>query len=348
MKVCYFGIYKPELSRNRIYISGLRKNGVEVIECRDDGGKIAKYINLWKKHKKIKGDYDAMIVGYPGHVLVPFAKLLSKKPVIADLLGSFKDAEEHSHKAGLFRRLKDSLIDFLAVKFADCILLESEAQKDFFVKKFGDNKKFRVLYTGLDEETFYCSEKKRSANKKIVLFRGRLTPESGIFHILKATELLKSRTDISFRIIGFHYLLGDKVKKAISDGELSSVELISDYLSDEDLRGKMCDASLSLGQFESSPRLDRTIPHKIFESMYMGLPIVTADSPAVRELLENNVSCLFVNRADPEDMAKKVIRVIDDPTLADRLVINARKAYDERASSKVITDRLIDIIKTSI
>ena len=43
----------------------------------------------------------------------------------------------------------------------------------------------------------------------------------------------------------------------------------------------MKDASISLGQFESSPRLDRTIPHKIFESMIMKLPLITAYSPAV-------------------------------------------------------------------
>ena len=131
MKICYFGIYKPDLSRNKIYISGLKKKGVEVIECRDDGGRFAKYWNLWRKHRLIKNKYDAIIVGYPGHIMTPFAKIISRKPIIADLLGSFKDAQIHSHNSGATRRFKDSVIDWMAVKFGDVILIESEAQKNF-------------------------------------------------------------------------------------------------------------------------------------------------------------------------------------------------------------------------
>ena len=33
LHVCYFGAYREEYSRNRIMIEGLRRNGVEVVEC---------------------------------------------------------------------------------------------------------------------------------------------------------------------------------------------------------------------------------------------------------------------------------------------------------------------------
>ena len=35
MRVCYFGTYRAEYSRNQIMIEGLRRNGVEVIECHE-------------------------------------------------------------------------------------------------------------------------------------------------------------------------------------------------------------------------------------------------------------------------------------------------------------------------
>ena len=86
---------------------------------------------FWRKHRLIKNKYDAIIVGYPGHIMTPFAKIISRKPIIADLLGSFKDAQIHSHNSGATRRFKDSVIDWMAVKFGDVILIESEAQKIF-------------------------------------------------------------------------------------------------------------------------------------------------------------------------------------------------------------------------
>ncbi len=346
MKICYFGIYKPDLSRNKIYISGLKKKGVDVIECRDEGGRFLKYWNLWWKHRLIKDKYDALIIGYTGHIIVPFAKLISRKPVIADLLGSFKDAQMYSHNSSALRRWKDGIIDWMAVKFADAVLLESEAQKAFFSERFGNLDKFKVLYTGVDESLFYPQNNdKKDSRVKIVLFRGRLTPESGIFHILKSAELLKNRKDIRFRVIGFHYRLGQKVKDIIRERNLTNVELIYDYVPDDILREKMNESSISLGQFESSPRLDRTIPHKAFESMVMELPFITAHSGAVGELLKDGESCIFVRRADPVHLSEKICLLIDNPELGKELADNALSIYKKRCSTEVLMLKLFDIIK---
>ena len=207
-------------------------------------------------------------------------------------------------------------------------------------------KKFKVLYTGVDESVFYQNVKSRKEDStKIILFRGRLTPESGIFHILKSAELLKERRDIIFRIIGFHYRLGQQVKDLIQERKLANVELVYDYLSDSTLFEKMKDASISLGQFESSPRLDRTIPHKIFESMIMKLPLITAYSPAVGELLKDGESCLFVRRADPAHLAEKICFLADNPEAGKRLADNARSVYEKKCSTEVLMAELFDIIK---
>lgn len=343
MTICYLGMYASVFSRNKIYINGLRKHGVQVIECRDDSKGLLKYWRLWQKHRAIRDEYDVLIIGYLEHILVPFAKLISSKPIIADMLGSLADAERYSHEPNLWRMWKNTLIDRLAVTFANVVLLESEAQKAFFITQFGNLEKFRVLYTGVDESALYCSlNAKPSGN--IVLFRGKLTPESGIFHILEAAKLLKIRSDITFRIIGSHYRLGQRVKDVIHDNGLTNVELIYEYLPDETLREKMCEARVALGQFESSPRLDRTIPHKVFEAMYMGLPFITAHSPAVGELLKDGESCLFVERADPADLAEKIVKIVDDPELGKRLAHSARDAYDRTCSNGVLIARLLAII----
>jgi len=79
MTICYFGIYDPNYSRNRILIKGLRQNNIEVIECNSRLHGIAKYIELAKKHFKIRKKYDLMIIGFPGYQAVILAKFLTKK-----------------------------------------------------------------------------------------------------------------------------------------------------------------------------------------------------------------------------------------------------------------------------
>lgn len=341
--ICYLGMYASVFSRTKIYITGLRARGVPLIECRDESKGLRKYWRLWRKHAALRGSYGVLMIGYLEHLLVPLAKLISSKPIVVDMLGSLADAERYSHEASTWRTYKNTLIDWLAVRYADIILLESEAQKAFFVEKFGNLAKFKVLYTGVDESVLYCPPGSRH-EKSIVLFRGRFTPESGIFHILEAARLLKHRQDITFSIIGTHYRLAARVREVIRTNELTNVELVNEYLPDDILREKMCEASVSLGQFEANPRLDRTIPHKAFEAMHMGIPFITAQSPAVAELLTDGESVLFVRRADPADLAAKIRMVIDDPELGKQLAEHARKVYDRACSNEVLITRLLGIL----
>lgn len=341
--VCYFGMYSSVFPRTKIYSAGLRAHGIEVFECKDDSRGLRKYVRLWQKHRALRNSYDVLIIGYSEHLLVLFARIISSKPIIVDMLGSLADAEQHSHVPGVWRMWKSRIVDWLAVVLSDVVLLESEAQKAYFNEKFGARARFTVLYTGVDESTLYCKadlQKKQS----IVLFRGRLTPESGIFHILEAARLLKERSDIMFRIIGTHYRLAEPVRNMIRELQLTNVDFINEHVSDEVLREKMCEARIALGQFESSPRLDRTIPHKAFEAMYMELPFITAHSPAVEELLTDGESCLFVRRADPADLAEKITTLIDDQNLGTRLATNARAVYDRTCSNDALITKLLAIL----
>lgn len=342
MTVCYFGIYEPNFSRNRIYISGLREQGIAVLECRDTSKWFLKYWRLWQKHRALP-TYDVLIVGYPGHLVVPFAKLLSRKPVIADLLGSLSDAETYSHNPSFWSRVKNRIIDWLAVHFADSILLESQAQKQFFEQRFGISKKYHVLYTGADDSIFHCEQTAQQKPSFTVLFRGNLTLESGILYILEAARLLKSKRDIRFRIIGQGKLLR-RVENYIADNHLSNVEIIAQFLSEEELREKMCDTSLSLGQFADNPRLSRTIPHKAFESLSMGIPYLSGDAPAIREIVEEGVSGFLVPLASATTLAQKIGVLYKEKVLCMRVGENGRSVFEQSFSPNALGASLTQLI----
>jgi hypothetical protein len=152
--ICWFGVYRPNFSRNRIYIKGLRMQGVDIIECRDTSRGPLKYLKLFVNHWKIRKAYDFLVVGYPGHSVVWFAKLISKKPVVFDALCTMEEGVILSRKQNGFlglNRLYIKFIDRLAVQCADLIFVETEAQRQFFENKFGESAKYRVIYIGADD-----------------------------------------------------------------------------------------------------------------------------------------------------------------------------------------------------
>lgn len=341
MTICYFGIYTPSFSRNRVYLKGLRENGITVLECCDSSLGLLKYWRLLQKYLALPA-HDAVVVGYPGHLVVPFARLIARAPVIADLLGSLSDAELHSHAPSQCRLLKSRLIDWYAVRSADMVLLESEAQKKYFEQRFGISDKYRVLYTGADDTTFHC-DTNDTKDPFVVLFRGRLTPECGILHILEAAKLLKDNSKIHFRIIGAG-AMRVQTESFIQEHALTNVALITDYLSDEALREKMCDASLMLGQFEDNPRLSRTIPHKAFEAYAMGTPYVSGSADAVREVVTDGETGFLVPLANAHALAHQIEELSENKALCARVGRTGHEAFTARFAPRVLAKQLIQFL----
>ena len=72
-------------------------------------------------------------------------------------------------------------------------------------------------------------------------------------------------------------------------------------------------------------------PHKMFDYMLAGLPIIVPDFAVVLCNIVKEVNCgLVVDTTSPSAMAKALDSLIDDPSLAHRLGQNGRKAVIER------------------
>ena len=352
-RICYFGIYDPHFSRNKVYRSGLKRLGVQVVECRTTVTGWRKYWHLWRQYRTIRHDYDVMIVGYPGYIIVPFAKLISTfsgKPVVFDALCSFHEAQIISRNAyeGIpLRSLYTRTIDWLANSFADLILVETEAQKSYYITKLSvPADKVSVVYTGVDDETFHPLPSSHKAGKFTVLFRGRLMKEAGVTYILEAARILE-KENVHFIIIGFGY--GETVhalEKQFQALHLGNTEFIPRQLPIDELKRKMAEAQVSLGQFEKNERVDRTIPHKAFESMALKIPYITGYSQAVSELLQENESCLYVPLADAEALAKSILTLKNDPAKAERLAENAFQLYKTKLTSEKLARTLLEAVQS--
>ena len=74
------------------------------------------------------------------------------------------------------------------------------------------------------------------------------------------------------------------------------------------------------------------MPNKVWQAMAAGRPVVTADTPAVREVLEDGRGALLVPPGDPDALAAALARLAADPALRARLGAAARAVYLERGA----------------
>lgn len=352
LRICYFGIYDPEFCRNKVYRKGLIENGATVIECNDRSRGLLKYFRLFQKHWRIRNDYDVMIVGYPGYIMVPFARLLTRKPIIFDALCSFYEAQIISRDAyaGIpFRVVYVRFIDWMANTFADKILVETDAQRRYYEKELGMREgKCTRVFIGVDEGAFFYDPQVKKNEEFTVFFRGRLTIEAGFKHIIEAARLLENEP-ILFKAVGFGFgpVVTD-IRERLLNYRLKNFTLLEHQMPIDDLRVAMGAAHVSLGQFEANERLSRTMPHKAFESLAMRLPYITArtsEDAGITELFVDRENCLFVKPADPADLAAKIKMLAGDAMLQAKLAENGFKTYQSRFTSRVLGRDVLAIVR---
>ena len=344
MKVCYFGIYDPNNSRNRGLIKGLKENGLEVIECRVDAREKHKYWKLFKKHRKIQ-NYDLMIVGFPGHSVMPLAKLVCRKPIIFDAFVSLYDStvfDRRSASPYSFEAVKCWFLDWFSCRLADKVLLDTEEHIEYFVKTFGLRRgKFKRILVGSDESFFYPQNCPKDIDGFLVLFQGSYIPLHGIEYIIKAAKKLE-KENIRFKLFG----TGQTHKMAVELSHKLQVKNI-DFMKpvpEKELAKQISRADVCLGIFGGTPKAKRVIPHKVYDALACGKPVVSGESPAAKELLTNRENVLFCQMACPDDLAEKILELKNNPRLRNQIAEKGYQLFRQRLTPKVLGKELKKII----
>lgn len=364
LTICYFGIYHPYYSRNRLIMKGLREHKVKIIECNVRDQWFIKYFKLWRKHSRIKKKYDVMFVGFPGHPIMPLAWLLArlnKKKIIFDAFVSLYDKEVYNYqncKKGSLKASKYWLLDWSSIRMADLILLDTMVQVDYFADCYGFNpEKIKRVFIGSDILDFYKPdlesttstqgqklEIKKPEGKFLVNFNGYFIPFQGVSHIVKAAKLLQDNEDIVFNIIG----RGNQYKMIIDMVEWENIRNVN-LLGEVDFPSVakyIAISDVSLGVFGGIGIPIRVIPNKVYEAMALGKPFISADAEVMKEMFTDKEDCLLCRENDAEDLATKILELKNNPELREKIVRNSRQIYEDKLTPSVIGAEVREIISS--
>jgi glycosyltransferase involved in cell wall biosynthesis len=274
--------------------------------------------------------YDAVIVGYPGHFDLPAARRAARgAPVVFSPLVSLWDTlvcDRGRFTADSFAARTLRLIDRIALRSADVVVADTQAQADFLAR-LGHipADRVKVCFVGAEERLFTPGWNPDGP----VLFVGKLIPLHGLETILAAARLAP---ELKIRIIGSGQL-ADLLSSAPGNVEWTP------WTAYERLPEIYRRAACALGIFGTSGKAQRVIPNKAYQALACGTPLVTADTPAARELLVDQQSALLVPPGQAEALARALRQLAAAPALAQRLSEGGSAAYRARASEQVLGER---------
>ena len=197
------------------------------------------------------------------------------------------------------------------------IVTPSNWLKKCVEESFLKNKDIRLIYNGIDLESFTKTDKSAARkelglpeNKKIILFSangGVKNPFKGGEFVFQAFEKLKNRSDILFLNIG-----GDGGQKSENWRDFG-------YVNDPKTMAKLYSAA----DIYLFPTLADNCPLTAIESLACGLPVVTFETGGVPEIVENGKSGFVVEYKNGEKLAEALEKLLDDNELREKMSENA-------------------------
>ena len=358
IRVLVAGTFDPEFARNRVLVSLLRREGLEVRVAQHelwgqkrpslvDGPKLHLAARALRAYPALLADVvratrpDLILVPYPGYFDMPLIAGVARArriPVLFDTFISLYDTivqDRGLRSPGSAIGRVARAADRVACRLADLVLVDTPAHADYFAAATGVARdRFRVLWLGAQEDVFHPVPGV-APTPKLVVFHGTFVPLQGLPTIVRAAKLLEP-DGVVVRVVG--------------DGqERPTVESLVDELDVRNLElpgrvplaqvpAEIASGSLCLGIFGTTEKAARVIPNKLFECLAVGRPVVTGDTPAVRSAFSGEVET--VPPGDADALAARIRLLLAQP---DRLADLAREGHAryERDYSEAALGRLL-------
>lgn len=367
-RVVFWGTYDKSKPRVRILLHALKDAGATVEEIHEDIwrsqrdksqinslGQQLKFLCRWLAvYPKLIFRYlkaprhDAVVIGYLGQldviVLWPFAKLRGM-PIIWDMFISLYDtvvsdramvSPRHPLAWGLWAW------EWLACRAASIVVIDTLAHARHISGLFGlADTKTDAVYVGaeLDQFSWAPDPAQRAEGMPIqVLFYGQFIPLHGIETIVRAAGNAQG-LPIQWTLVG-QGQEDERIRTLIAELEIGqSLELIP-WIPYEELSSRIADADVCLGIFGVSDKAANVIPNKVFQILAVGSPLVTRDSPAIRELLDDATPGIkLIPPGDPEALVEAIL------SLRAEGLPRFPKGLRDRTSSTAIGSSLLGVIE---
>lgn len=344
--ICYFGIFDPEYSRNRIFIKGLKKLGINVLLCVSARRGVLKYFELIKKHWRMRHRYDIMIVGYPGQQSAIVARILTRKPIIFDALVSLYDSMADD-RAVIKRKSASAcyywFIDYLSCHLADRVLVDTDAHKEYFARVFHlCRENIQRIFIGSDDDKIYPLPDRSPNFIFRVHFHGCFNPLQGVEIIIKAAKILE-REAIEFILIGTGQTF-NTVYNLSKSLNLHNITFI-DSVPYGQLREYLTKADVSLGIFGVTDKALRVIPNKVYEALAARAPVITGRTPAIAELLTDRENVLLCEMGNEKDLAAKIREFHQNQALRASIARRGYELFTTALTPTILGLELLSLIK---
>jgi L-malate glycosyltransferase len=211
-------------------------------------------------------------------------------------------------------------------KFIKKYICVSNAIKEILAEGVKDKSKLTVVHSGIDLDRFSAPQQKGLLRKELQISSDELiignvaalADHKDYYTFIDTVKLLKTKgLKAKYLIVGDGPLKNDIQKYAV----LKSLQ--------EDIifTGFRADIPIVLADFDIFLFTSKTegLGTSVLDAMASAVPIVSTNAGGIPEIIQHEINGLLCNVGDSDCLAESVLRLVNDITLRDTLVQNAKE-----------------------
>ena len=229
---------------------------------------------------------------------------------------------------------------------ADSVVAVSHFIKNRLTQFINTPKDISVISMGVNTEMFRNKLSNINCERDFdVIFIGRLEPKKGISYLIEAIGKLKKRPDLRVVIIGDGSHKEELSELVISNGLQHNIEFTGS------LSHRQVGQYLTKSRIFAAPSINLSddtegMPTVLLEAMAAGIPIITTDAGGIGDVVINSYNGLVVEQRNTEELAEKILLLLENPKLRIKLAHNGVK-HVEQFTYKIISQKYEEIIRNA-
>lgn len=200
---------------------------------------------------------------------------------------------------------------------------------------------------GFGKKSASFSLRKNYENDFIILYVDGLHPYKGSLTIIKAMGVLRKKAkDIKLLLVGERKRREEKsLKKLVKRLNLEKEVEFVKWSPLERLRNYILVSDVCLVPFERNPQSEASSPHKLFQYMLLGKPVIVSDCRSLKRVVEDAKCGLIFRAGDEKDLVEKILTLYQDKALREILGKNGEKAVKEKYNWQKESQKLLSLYK---
>lgn len=313
-------------------------DGVKIVALKPRKGIKRKIISSHEAYKKaLKVDADIFHFHDPDLFPWMIALQMQGRKVVYDIHENYTVR----FKNPLLKKLWRWWERFSISKFSGIVVV-TESIRRFFV----DKAKESVLVSNMPSienlNNFILPESKE---RQIIYVSGNNTPTRNVLQLIEAMPaVLKEFPNAELMFAGFYRPEGYKevMQSKIKQLGIQKNVILDGALPWQDNFSRTAQASIGCVFWQKNENYANTIPNRLFEYMFCGIPVISDDTVELRRIIDTAKCGIYADSENPIDISKAIIGLLSNKQKADEYGENGRKAVFEKFNFNVELNGMID------